>query len=258
MDYLGQILQEGDKILLLLARISGLALAPVYNARNTPLLWKVSFITFITLFGWQLGLIDEYIAPTNTVSYILILLIEIGIGIILSLVAQFFFAAIQLAGQLIDTQMGFGIMNVVDPISGTQAPIIGNFKYILAMLVYLQIDGHHLFLQALFDSYKVLPIGHLYLQNEFFSFLISFGGNIFLIACKIALPIVGALMVTDIISGIMARTIPQMNIFMVGMPAKILLGFGVLLIILPLYIYLMNSLIQDMIKQLYLIIRALR
>lgn len=258
MDILGQVLQEGDKILLLLARISGLVLGPVYNAKNVPSLWKIAFLLLLTVFAWLLGIADNYHVPQNTISYILVLLTEIAIGMILALVAQFFFAAIQLAGQVVDTQMGFGIMNVADPMSGAQAPIIGNFKFILAMMVYLSIDGHHLFLQAVFNSYSVLPIGHINFQNDFYSFLISLGGNVFIIACKISMPLVASLLVTDIVSGIMAKTIPQMNVFMVGMPAKILLGFGVLIVIIPLYVYLMNTLIHDMIKHLYLIIKAIR
>jgi len=254
---ISSFLQETDKFLILMARFSGIVFAPVYSTRNIPVIWKMGFVFLVTLTAWQYGTADAFTTPPDTVSYIIVLVSEITIGIILSLVAQFFFAAIQLAGEVIDTQMGFGIMNVIDPLNGTQAPILGNFKFILAMLVYLEVNGHHYFLQALFDSYQVIPVGHISFQNNFYTFLINFFGNIFVIGLKISLPILGALLFTDLILGIMARTVPQMNIFMVGMPLKILLGFGVLLATVPIYIYLLNSLIGDMITQIYQIIRSL-
>lgn len=257
MEIIDGMLRESDKFLLLLGRFSGLAFAPIYNMRNIPMTWKVFLVLVMTFFAWQSGLADGYTVPAHPLAYLLVFVSEMTIGIILSLTAQFFFAAIQLAGQILDTQMGFGIMNVIDPLSGTQAPLLGNFKFILAMLVYVQVDGHHLFLQAIIDSFAVIPIGHISFQGEFMHFLLTFFGNIFVIGLKLAFPIMGALLFTDIVTGIISRTVPQMNIFMVGMPAKILLGFGVLLGTMPFYIYLLNSLIQDMFKQLYQIIRSL-
>lgn len=257
MDILLNLLQETDKFLIILARMSGLALAPVFNTKNFPRPWKVALVLMFTYFIWQLGILDTYTVPTNTLQYILVIIVELMIGMILSLIALFFFAAVQLAGQLIDTQMGFGIMNVLDPMSGTQAPILGSFKFILAMLVYLQINGHHLFLQALFDSYNFIPIGHVNFHGDFYNFVVFFFGNIFLIGLKLSIPIVGSLIIVDIVMGIMAKSIPQMNVFMVGMPAKIILGFLILLVTIPLYVYLLNSLIENMIKGIYMIIRSL-
>lgn len=257
METLYALLQESDKFLLLVARLAGIAFAPIYSTRNLPALWKTGFILFCGILAWQYGLTESYPVWTGTGSYLLLLLSEVIIGMALSLVAQFFFAAVQLAGEILDTQMGFGIMNVIDPLSGTNSPILGNFKTIIAMLVFLQVNGHHYLLQTLFHSYQVIPVGGASLQGSFLSLLISFFGNIFVVGLQLALPITGALLFSDIILGIMSRTVPQMNIFLVGMPAKILLGFGVLLGIIPLYIYLLNTLISDMIGKIYQILNTL-
>ena len=252
-----ELLRVNDRFLILLARLSGIVFAPVFNTKTIPVIWKVSFILIMTVFAWKFGFSASYQVPEGLFAYVITLACEITTGLIISLTAQFFFAAIQLAGQLIDTQMGFGIMNVIDPLSGTQAPILGNFKFVLALLVYLNVNGHHLFIQALFDSYRIIPIGEMSLGTTFLQLLIQYFGNIFIIGLKLSLPIVGALLFADIILGIMARTVPQMNIFMVGMPAKILLGFGVLLASIPLFIYYLNSLIENMFFQIYHIIRSL-
>ena len=110
-------------------------------------------------------------------AYSLVIITELLTGIAMALVIQFFFAGVQLAGQLIDTQMGFGIMNVVDPLVGTQTPLLGNFKFILAILLFLQIDGHHYFIKALFDSYELVPIGSCVFLDPYFieSYLSYFG-----------------------------------------------------------------------------------
>jgi flagellar biosynthetic protein FliR len=144
----------------------------------------------------------------------------------------------------------------VDPLSGTQAPILGNFKFVLAILVFLQIDAHHHFIKALFESYEVIPIGQcVFLSPHFIQSYLNYFGDIFIIGCKLSLPIVGTLLVTDFVMGIMARTVPQMNIFMVGMPIKILIGFFVLLVTIPVYIYLLNISFENVIKQIYNLLR---
>ena len=84
--------------------------------------------------------------------------LEVLIGYTLGFVAYVIFAGIQLAGQMMDMQMGFGIVNVIDPQSGTQVPLIGNFQYLVAIMVFLGINGHHLLLRALNDSYHFIPV----------------------------------------------------------------------------------------------------
>lgn len=257
MDMMQSLLQESDKLMLLLARLAGIAFSPIYSTRNLPTAWKAAFALFITFLAWQFGLADLYQAPGSMGQYIIVLLGEVLVGLVIAMTAQIFFAAVQLAGEVLDTQMGFGIMNVLDPLSGTQAPLLGNFKYILAILVFLEVNGHHYLLQALFDSYKSVPLGQFSWHGGEIAHLIRLFGNLFVIGMKLAFPIMGTLLFTDIILGIMSRTVPQMNIFMVGMPIKVIIGFGVMLAIIPLYVFLFNTLIAEMIKQVYQIINML-
>lgn len=255
MDIIAALLQETDKILILLTRFSGLMLTPIFSAKNIPLVWKTSFVLFLTYFGWLIGLADSYQAPDNGLNLILVLVSEILIGVLISLVAQFIFASIQLAGQIMDFQMGFGIVQVMDPFSGIQVPMLGNFYYILAMLILLQIDGHHLLIQAIVSSYQHIPIGQFTISGGIVQQLVLFFGEIFITGLKLALPLVGSLIIVDVIMGIISRTVPQMNIFMVGMPVKILFGFGVLFMTLPLFIHLLNSLFDHLFWQIDSILR---
>jgi flagellar biosynthetic protein FliR len=216
MNYLTSFLIEWDRFLILLARLTGISFIPLFNTRNIPIQWRVFFLMSLTFFAWLLGFADDFTVNLQLPAYVMVIVTEVLTGIALALVVQFFFAGVQLAGQLIDTQMGFGIMNVVDPLVGTQTPLLGNFKFILAILLFLQIDGHHYFIKALFDSYELIPIGKcVFLEAHFIKSYLNYFGEIFVIGCKLGMPIVGTLLITDFVMGIMARTVPQMNIFMV-------------------------------------------
>ncbi|MDD2401309.1 MAG: flagellar biosynthetic protein FliR [Clostridia bacterium] len=258
MNVIALFINEWDKFLLLLARFAGISFIPVFNTKSVPVQWRVFCTLIITFFAWDMGLAGNVTIKTdNILVYFWVVITEALTGIALALVIQFFFAGVQLAGQAIDTQMGLSMMNVVDPISGTQAPIIGNFKYVVALLVFLEVNGHHYFISAIFESYEALPIGQNFLLSPYFiQKYINYFGNIFIVGCKLSMPIVGTLMVTDFAMGVIARTVPQMNIFVVGMPVKILVGLFVLLVTIPLYVYLLNSYLADVINEIYDLIRV--
>ncbi|NSW82424.1 MAG: flagellar type III secretion system protein FliR [Syntrophothermus sp.] len=234
---------EIDKFLLVFARVSGLFLsAPVYSSRQIPVQIKV-------FLGLLLAAIITYVRPMstrveldNTGIFLVALAVEVFTGYALGLAGYVLFAAVQLAGQLVDMQMGFGIVNVMDPQSGMQVPLVGSFYYLLAILVFLGIDGHHQLLSAVYHSYDVIPILGAKFQPGFTAFLVKLGGYMFVLGVKIAAPVVAALLVADTALGFMARTVPQMNIFLVGMPLKILGGIVMLLLVIPVYVWLLQVL----------------
>jgi len=204
-----------------------------------------------------LGAVLAYVRPVstaisldNTGIFLLALAAEVLTGYALGLVGYVFFAAIQLAGQLIDMQMGFGIVNVLDPQSGMQVPLVGSLYYLLALLIFLGIDGHHQLLSAVYQSYDVIPILGGNFQPGFTEFLVKLAGYMFVMGVKLAAPIVAALLVADAALGFMARTVPQMNIFLVGMPLKILGGIFMLLLTLPVYVWLIQAVFTQLFRYL--------
>jgi len=96
--------------------------------------------------------------PDQLLRYVFVVASEFLLGLILGWVCSLIFSAVQMAGQLLDMQIGFGIVNVIDPQFGQQVPLVGNFKYILALLIFLVTNGHHVFLSALFNSFKYVPV----------------------------------------------------------------------------------------------------
>jgi len=243
--------------LAILLRTSGVMIsAPVLNSRNIPVYLKACLsilLSILILFMVS----DSFAVPEIDIKFIILLISEFLIGVVIGYSAQLLFAAIQLAGQSIDMQMGFGMVNVMDPQSGMQVPLVGTFKHLLAILVFLMIDGHHWLIEALFSSYKMAPINGLAINGSLISLLINLTANMFLIALKLASPLVGALFITDIIMGIIARAVPQMNVFLVGMPAKILSGFLLILMVIPLYVYLLTALFERCLRDMMQIIKVL-
>ncbi|HHV17143.1 MAG TPA: flagellar type III secretion system protein FliR [Gelria sp.] len=232
-----------EGFLLVMSRLSGLFLsAPILSSRMIPV--RVKVLTIIGLAGLMAYFIPiTYARELDTPGlFIAALAVEIFIGYVIGFVAYMVFAAIQLAGQVMDMQMGFAIVNVVDPQSGTQIPLMGNLTQTIALLLYLAIDGHHYLFEALIQSYKIIPVLGLSLNAAFHTLIVELSVYMFVIAVKIAAPIIIAVMTADIAMGFIARTVPQMNVFIVGLPLKILVGLGTLFVMMPVYMWVFKIL----------------
>lgn len=175
---------------------------------------------------------------------------EVLIGILLGFVAYLFFTVTQIAGSFVDMQMGFGIANVVDPMTGAQSPILGNLKFFLAVLTFLAIDGHHYLLMGIMNSYDWVP-----LDNEFFTriyegsvstFLLRTLSTMFVLAFQLSAPLITALFLVDVALGMLARTAPQFNVFVIGLPLKILVGYIVYLVMIPGFLFLFQQLFSHL------------
>lgn len=233
-----------DTFLLLFARITGLFLsAPIFGSRQIPARIKALIIVVLAASLAYFVPVEYSQVIINEVHFLAAIFIEILIGYTLGFIIYILFGAIQLSGQLMDMQMGFGIVNVVDPQTGTQIPLLGNLTQTLALLIYLAVDGHHYLLNALAQSYKLIPVLGFHIDAGFTKLLVEITVYMFIIAVKIATPIVIAVLTTDIAMGFIARTVPQMNVFIVGLPLKILVGLVALFLMLPVYIWLYSVLL---------------
>ena len=195
--------------------------------------------------------IEDELYYSNIFEYFLLVLKEFLVGITLGYVSYAIFTAIHLAGQLIDMKVGFGIVNVVDPLSNIQVPITSTFYFIFCMLIFLICNGHHVLIRALFYSYDFVPLGKALFSEEVINDVIRVFGNIFIISFKISGPVVAAVLISDVALGIVSKTVPQLNVFMVGMPLKIFLGLSVMVLTMPIFISLLEYLIKGMDREMY-------
>src|SRR5690625_3628142 len=217
---------------------------PLFSYRTIPTMFKIGFSFFICLV-----IMTSMEAPVLDVDhiYFLLWLKEVAVGLAIGLIAYIILSAVQIAGGFIDFQMGFAIANVIDPQTGAQSPIIGQFFYMFAILFLLVTDGHHLLINGMLHSYHAIPLDRLLsFSGNFAEFAIVTFNRIFLIAFQISLPLVGSLFLVDVALGIIARTVPQLNVFVVGLPLKITVSFSVLFFFMAIYIMLVKFLFQTM------------
>ena len=192
-------------------------------------------------------------APAVFSRFLLGVAQEVLAGLLLAFAVTLIFGATQFAGALLGLQFGFSLANVVDPTLTGQETVIGQFYAILTGLVFFTINGHHLILIGLARSFEVAPPHALALlrpDSAVVPALLSLTAGLFAAALRIAMPITGALLLADVAMAIMSRSAPQMNVYFVGLPIKILIGFAALLLALPLAAgtveRLMSGIVRDM------------
>ncbi len=235
--------------LLVMVRTSGIFIfSPFFSAQNIPNIMKIG-LTF------SVSLLISSILPVlpNLTNQILLIIIfkEFMIGVIIGFISYAFFSSFYVMGQIIDMKIGFGMVNVVDPQSKVQVPLMGNFYYILAFLLLLSFDGHHFIISGLLDSYESIPIGAFKYSEETINLLVGSLSKSFEIGFKLSAPIVAIIFLTDIVLGIMSKTIPQMNVFVVGMPLKVLVGMFIVLVSMPIFYSAVNGIFNVMIDEIY-------
>lgn len=259
MEYLQIFYENFPMYMMTFLRVIGfLIIAPLFSSKNVISMMKAGLALLISIVVVPTLSTPSFLSiDSSLLSFFIYGLAEFAIGLSIGYIASLLFASINLAGQMIDMQMGFGIVNVVDPQSGAQMPVMGTFKYFLTMFFYLSMNGHILLLDALMKSYQIIPLGNFTVELGTINFLLYATSNLFVIALKIALPYVGALFATDFILGIIARTVPQMNVFMIGMPLKIGVGFILSLVIIPLYVYMLSSFFERSFIDIYTLIKVL-
>ncbi|MCK9201657.1 MAG: flagellar biosynthetic protein FliR [Gallionella sp.] len=175
---------------------------------------------------------------------LLIIIQQVIIGVAMGFTMRLIFTAIEMAGELAGLQMGLGFASFYDPVNSSYSPIVARWLGMIAILAFLAIDGHLYMLSALAESFATLPIGSA-MSNEGFYSVASWGSSIFTFGLQIALPIVAALLITNIALGILTRAAPQLNLFAIGFPITITIGFVVLMLSMPYFIPLFDRLIQE-------------
>lgn len=234
--------------LLMLTRISAFFVtAPLFSYRAIPMVQR---IIFAVLLAWMMSYSIEVTEIAIDGEYIFLLLKEVTIGLFIGILAFIIMSAIQVAGGFIDFQMGFAVANIIDPQTGAQSPLLGQFFNSIAMLLLLVLNGHHLLLDGIFYSYQFLPIDGswpAFGSGQVGEFIVTTFVASFAIAFQMSIPIVATLFLVDIALGITARTVPQLNIFVVGFPIKITVSFLVLSIMMVVMIGVMQQLFEFMI-----------
>ncbi|CAH2712880.1 Flagellar biosynthetic protein FliR [Neobacillus rhizosphaerae] len=234
--------------LLVFVRITSfMVTVPVFSGRQIPARFKIGFSIVLSVLC--VGVINEPIHSFSLGTMVLLILKEFMVGIVLGMVANILFYAVQLAGALLDLQIGFSMASLFDPTFGTNSQLTGRFKNILAILVLLATNGHHLLIQGILASFEWISLPAYVpalMDGRMSTFLLECVQQMFMIGFMMAAPLIGTLFIVDIALGIIARTVPQMNVFAIFPPVKILIHFLMYIFVLPGFFYLLKVLFETM------------
>jgi flagellar biosynthetic protein FliR len=231
--------------LLVFVRVIGvLAISPFFGHRIIISQVKIAFGLMISAVLFS-SLPVEIDPEPNLLPYMILVAKELILGMLFGYTARLVFYAVQFAGEIIGIDIGFGVVNIIDPLSAEQISVIGTFQNLIAIVTFLAIDGHHVLLKALVKSFDMLPLGGIHLSAGVGESVIDTTAQVFVMAIQMAAPVITALFLTSLALGIVARTVPQMNVFIVGFPLKIGIGVAMLMMSLPLFQVVLVKLFAD-------------
>ena len=225
MNVLGITPEQVQLFLFSLLRVSAVLITmPIVGNTIVPAQVKGGLALLMTITIFPFVQSDLTFVVYDFLPLLLRMVAEVFIGIVIGFTARFVFAGIQFAGDMIGFQMGFSIASVFDPLTSQQVSIVSEFQFMLVMIIFLFVDAHHIFLTAMVDSFRIVRLQDFQLSQDFFRGLVLLSGNVFVIAIKISAPIVAVLLFVNVGLGVIARTVPQINVFIIGIPLQIAVG----------------------------------
>lgn len=220
--------------LVILIRISGFVYtAPFFSLKNTPRMLKTGFSVGLAIIIFM-TVPYEPLQYSGVVGYAILIVEEALAGIILGFLANVCYQVLGFAGQLIDTEIGLSMVNEFDPVTSSQVTISGTFYEYGVMLILMVTYMHHYLLEALVDSFKLIPVGGLTINPLIYNVAVKYILDYFVLAFRIVLPVFAAMLIVNTILAIMAKVAPQMNMFVIGIQLKVLVGLAVMLIVIEL------------------------
>ena len=235
LDILVQFYEQVDILLLIFVRvIAFLSVLPAVSHRHMMVTVRVFFALSISVALFMSGVVTSVTYVDTPAGYVFLILQEFLVGTIMAFVVFSVYNLVYFTGQIIDFQIGLAMVNVLDPMTQIQVPIVGNLLYFVMIALLVASGGLHLLFGAFFHSYAVLPIGMgVVLGNQGIAWYMTLLlVDSIILAVRISMPVLGAMMIINAALGIMVKTVPQMNIFVVGLPIKLLVGLILLYLVM--------------------------
>jgi flagellar biosynthesis protein FliR len=222
-------LQQFQDFLLCLARVIALVTAiPAFSGSQIAGRLKVGLAVATSLLLFPAMTPYTPKVTFTLTGFGLLIVNEVLLGVMIGLVSQMIIAAINFGGTVIGYQMGFAAANIFDPQTTQQLSLMSQFVNILALLAFLSLDVHHFYFRAIVESYVLLPPGPLDFSQGAVQELMRLAGTMFVLGVKFSAPILALLLITNLVLGILARTFPQLNVFMLSFPLNIGISFLVI------------------------------
>ena len=229
MDLFNLSYGEFERFLFVFVRVSAFVMfVPFFGSRQFPAQLKVGLILLLSFSVFPLTAGLPFLQPKGGLGLSIALFSEVLVGLSIAFVMRMLFAAVQIAGTIVDFQMGFGMVNIIDPQTESQVSITSQFHNIFAMLLYLGLNAHHLTIYSLVESCQLINPQQFAFTASTAEFMLKLFSATFVVGIKIAAPIMAILFFINVGLGLVARTVPQMNVFIVAFPLQIGVGLSMI------------------------------
>ena len=229
MDLFNLSYGEFERFLFVFVRVSAFVMfVPFFGSRQFPVQLKAGLILLLSFSVFPLTAGLPFLQPKGGLGLSIALFSEVLVGLSIAFVMRMLFAAVQIAGTIVDFQMGFGMVNIIDPQTESQVSITSQFHNIFAMLLYLGLNAHHLTIYSLVESFQLINPQQFAFTASTAEFMLKLFSATFVVGIKIAAPIMAILFFINVGLGLVARTVPQMNVFIVAFPLQIGVGLSMI------------------------------
>lgn len=242
-------------VVLVFTRIAAMfSIIPIFGARNTPTMTKIGLIFFLSLILVPLQLENFDVALDTFFEFGALMVNESIIGFSMGLVTLIIMNVFYLAGSLVDRNIGFAMVSVISAQDESQMPVSANLYYIFAMMIFVITDVHHELIRAVADSYKTMPIGATPIMGLITFNYVEVLSFTFEMGFRMAAPFILTVLIANILLGMLSKAMPGMNVFMIGMPLKILIGLFLFGIVIASYPEFIKFIFDEMMKYIYQLI----
>lgn len=242
--------------LLVIVRISAfIVTAPFLSNVNIPRQVKTGLAVFLGLVA--AGTVKyEPLEYIGVIGFAGVIMKELVVGLALGYIASVCMYIVNFAGQFVDMEIGLSMANMMDPSTRIQSTITGNYYSYMVMFMMFATNMHYYVIEAILDSFKLVPVGRVFIHGEMYKIAVKFMVDYFIIGFRIVLPVFAAILLINIVLGILVRVAPQMNMFVIGMQVKIFVGLIILLLVVEMIPTVADFIFEEMKTMMQLIIEA--
>ncbi len=222
--------QEFEILLLYLVRMTGFVYAaPFYGRQGVPNQYKIALSVFLAYLVYYATLPHQALVYSTVMEYAILVLRETIVGIVIGWAANICIAIVMLAGRIVDMDIGFSMVNAMDPTTREMATVTGLYYQYSVMLILLLSGMHRYVIEAIVESYSLIPLGGMVFHlDKMYNSMLSYLTEYVNIGFRICMPIFTVILIVNVVLGILAKVAPQMNMFAVGMQIKLLTGLAVM------------------------------
>lgn len=258
IEAIDNVLQNLDFFVLTFIRVTALILSsPIFGRRNIPNIAKIALCLCLTYIVYIANPLIPAFHINSVIEYVMLCFTEMLFGLIMGYVTTLFFSIVYTSGFYIDMQMGFGMVNIFDAQSNISAPVSGTIMNIIMIVVFFGVDGHHQLISILMRTFQSVPAGMVQLDLNMAVTALDVFITAFILSVNVALPFLASGLITEVVMGFIVRMTPQMNVFVVGLPLKVLVGLSMLSIVVPIYTRFTGTLFQEMFAAIEYMLRGM-